>query len=249
MRTTSTHQCLSHRKTPTILNDGWISQPTHLLYHLLVKLPPQRMPTCPARPGPGRHSGSTLSHHLLSSTVSVNLDPINPTSDRRLLAALFDDAESSKREPYQQWQRGPQDRAPQVVSFFARHRYLGLYRPPHSKLYWNPLGFMKHSFPPSSIPSSSPIWQVTSSHSVLDLTIAGSLLHQTAPFPPAGHPLWRVITLLLLLEWPLYWDCPFEPEGAFHWNCMASNIQSNLYTKILLPTQRVPGESTCGGHG
>ena len=130
---------------------------------------------------------------------------------------------------------GSQYRALQIVSLFARHRYLGLYRPPHSKLYWNPLGFMKHSFPPSSIPSSSPIWQVTSSHSVLDLTIAGSLLHQTAPFPPAGHPLWRDITLLLLLEWPLYWGCPFEPEGAFHWNCLASNIQSNLHMKILLP--------------
>jgi len=98
---------------------------------------------------------------------------------------------------------------------------------------------MKHSFPPSSIPSSSPLWQVTSSHSVLDLTIADSLLHQTAPFPPAGHPLWRNITLLLLLEWPLYRGCQFEPEDAFHWKCMASNIQSNLYTKILLPTQRV----------
>jgi len=106
---------------------------------------------------------------------------------------------------------GPQYRALQIVSFFARHQYLGLYRPPQSELG----AILETSCPDDAfLPAQfDPLLffvMARSSHSVLAST-QGPRLPQTALYPAAGqeyHP-------ALLSEWPLYRGCPLNLKVRF----------------------------------
>jgi len=115
---------------------------------------------------------------------------------------------------------------------------------PSSELYWSPLVLMTHSFPPSSIPSSSPLWQdpLTPSlrfSSSSDLPLSTSRTGISPFFRCWSGPFIEVVHLNLKVRftgiaWPPIFNLTYTRRSSFQPNAFQEKVHVEVIDRFTV---------------